>query len=108
MIGLFQSIGRTDVTHSPEPWSRSPGNPAIIRNSSGPIVKCCESLGQKTTHDNSARIVECVNAMKDVPDPKALMGAVIGLAKHGGSILLPDMPRAIRAVLAELDVELPS
>ena len=96
------------MTYSTEPWSRSPGNPAIIRNSGGPIARCYECLGQKTTHNNAARIVECVNAMKDVPDPKAFMEAVMGLTRHSGSILLPDMPKAIRAVLAELDVELPS
>lgn len=62
------------MKHTPEPWSLATttvGHPVIVKEENGklfPITVC--DFDSSTDGENSKRIIECVNAMAGIEDPK--------------------------------------
>ncbi len=60
-------------THTPEPWNLvfNPALDVFVRDKNGLILAKMRALDGIDHQANAARIVECVNAMKGIEDPKA-------------------------------------
>ena len=103
--------------HSPEPWTKretlcDAEHDTIFDANNNPVIPDCvctyESEPPDIAPDDLERICACVNALKDVPNPQEFMKAVMGLREHCGQIILPTAKEAIRNVVYQLDVEVPS
>ena len=85
--------------HSSEPWAIHKRNPTVVVDSTGDVICFAYPLFM----DNAERIVACVNAMEDVPDPAALIACVKRIIERYSNlpILVPCDPHEISTTLAK-------
>jgi len=97
------------MEHSPEPWTYEGGGTLADKDD----VTICYFTGEwgedVLQKEDAERIVACVNAMKDVPDPESFMRACKELLRNhsGGGIMPPDSRTYISRLAEHIDIELP-